>query len=129
MFEFTEDFLKLLQIALIVVGLLGVFLTFISYNITVVHSETEREAFVLGNAILSSSCITDGTKGLFIESKLNTVDPSCFKYYQGNIKINYEGLTKEFNLGGTAKGDTARFNALVKLGSGQIVNAEMVVTL
>lgn len=135
MFELTEDFLKLLQIAFTVVGLLAIFLTFITYNITIIHDEASREAFILGNSILSSDCITDGTKGLFIESKLDTVDPLCFNYDKGAIEITISetAQTWNFNLGDASIGATSPpFDVIVKLdvtGSGEVKIGEMVVRI
>lgn len=135
MFELTEDFLKLLQIAFTVIGLLAIFLTFITYNITIIHDEASREAFILGNSILSSDCITDGTKGSFIESKLNTVDPSCFNYDKGEIEITIPetAQTWNFNLGGSSTGAISPpFNVLVKIdvtGGSVVKMGEMVVII
>lgn len=134
MFELTEDFLKLLQIAFTVVGLLAIFLTFVTYNITIVHDEASREAFILGNSILSSDCITDGKKGFFIESKLDAATPSCFNYDKGAIEITIPetGQAWNFNLGDSSTGVTSPlFNVVVKLdaSSNEIKMAEMVVRM
>ena len=56
--ELSEDFLKLLQMALLVVGVLSIFFIFISYNFTVSSNEADREAYVLGDALLSEKCLT-----------------------------------------------------------------------
>ena len=47
MMELTEDFLKLLQIALIVVGVLAIYFSYISYNVIIDSRGAEREAIMI----------------------------------------------------------------------------------
>ena len=88
MMELTEDFMKLIQIAIIIVGVLAIFFTFIQYNILVTEDKAEREAITFGNYLLKSGCLTyDNTKSLFYEEKLDTIDQSCFNYHHGAVTI------------------------------------------
>ena len=130
----TETFLNLLQIAFIVVGLLAIFLTFVVYNVTIVSDESSRKAFVLGNSIISSNCITDGRKGVFLESKLNTVNKACFNADEGSITITVLGTGQNWNfdLGGSDQSSSPNFNVLVKLdvtGGGSVKIAKLVVKI
>ena len=87
-------------------------------NITIFHDEASRQAFILGTSILSSNCIIDNTKGLFLESKLDAVDPSCFNYQRGSITIRVPETAQSWNfdLGGPDPEVTSpTFNVLVKL--------------
>ena len=136
MMELSEDFLKLLQTALLVIGLLVIFLIFISYNITVIHSEAKREAYVLGDYLLASRCLvlTDNNnvaKGLLSEEKLDLIDPSCINYPNGEVEINLTDSTKYWNitLGPSGKDEKAIFAVAVKLKIGEIKPATMTVTI
>jgi hypothetical protein len=135
MLGLAADILKWLQMVFTVIGLLGIFFTFIVYNIIIIHDEASREAFILGNAVLSSDCIIDDTKGLFIESKLDSVDPLCFNYDKGEIEITIPetGQTWNFNLGGSSTGATSPlFNVMVKLdvtGGDEVKMGRMVVII
>ena len=126
--ELTEDFLKLLQIALVVVGVLAIFFSYINYNIIVEAREAEREALILGNSLLSSNCLTySDIKSLFSEDKLINMqsDPSCLKkqYPYGAVKVEqWQFEIGSFNLGGEAK-----FNVAVRKTTGEIKPALMTV--
>ncbi len=131
--ELTEDFLKLMEIAIIVAGVLSIFFTYINYNIIVSNKGAEREAFVLGNALLSSDCLTlNNTKGLFSQEKIELMvrDSSCFKYPYGVVEISVvDGSIPpwEFSLGGLKLGGEAEFLVLIKLNNNKNKIARMVV--
>jgi hypothetical protein len=137
MMELSEDFLKMLQIAMLVVGLLIIFLIFISYNIEVFHDEKQRSAYVLGDYLLASDCIAwedngNVVKGVLSEGKLDTVDPSCINYPYGSIEVE---LLEDIGKGPwvigmeDAEGERAVFTVVVKLTNGEIKTAKMTVTL
>ena len=134
MMDLTENFLKLLQIAVIVVGVLALYFTYIGYNVKVEARTGERSAVVLGNFLLSSNCLTYGdTTSLFSEDKINNmmVDSSCIKnsYPYGSVNINIIKSTKKwtFNLGTANVGGEAEFDVAVKMSSGEVNLAQMVV--
>jgi len=135
MLGFAADILKWLQIVFTVVGLLGIFFTFITYNIIIIHDEASRQAFILSTALLSSDCIIDDTKGLFIESKLDNVDPLCFNYNKGEIEITIPetGQIWNFNLGSSSTGATSPpSDVMVKLdvtGGDEVKIGRMVVII
>ena len=84
--ELTATFIKLIQIGFVILGALAILFTFIEYEINIYTSGRERELYIIANALMSSSCFTDGTKGLFIQSKVDVaVDDSCFKYPAGKV--------------------------------------------
>ncbi len=143
MMELSEDFIKFIQIGLTVVGILTIFLLFISYNVNLLHDKTEREVYVLGDYLTASSCLAsiDGNnviKGLWEETKLTTVehDPSCINYPKGMVNINLINCgthTKcnwdfEFSTG-TYVGTTANFTVAIEMNDGSIEPAKMMVTL
>lgn len=78
--ELTATFVKLIQIGLVIVGALAIFFTYIQYEINVNQNSIERETYYLGNALLSSNCLTDGTKGVLVKSKIENFDKTCFSY-------------------------------------------------
>jgi len=132
--ELTEDFLKLLQIALVVVGVLAIFFSYINYNIIVEARGAEREALILGNSLLSSDCLTySDTKSLFSEDKLINMqsDLSCLKkqYPYGAVKIELNDLTSKWqiDIGSFDLGGEAKFDVVVRMNSGIIKPALMVV--
>jgi len=138
MMELTEDFIKALQLALFVIGVLGIFFVFISYNITVEATNAEKEAFVLGDVLLSSQCLTvSNTKSLFSESKLEDmqIDSSCIKYTYSKVNVTLLDGSKiwSFRLGSSTSsvGIDARFIVLVQLKDPpyEIKPASMVVTV
>jgi len=92
--ELTEDFIKMLQIAFLIIGIMSIFLIFVNYNISVFNDEARRESVILLESLLSNNCLTvvrDGrpVKSLFSSEKLDQVvlDSSCIKYNYGKIKI------------------------------------------
>jgi hypothetical protein len=123
--ELTATFVKLVQVGLVIIGALAIFFTYIEYEIIVYQSSAERESYVLGNALLSSNCLTDGTKGLLIQSKLEFFDKNCFKY-PGKFKVTSPSFTKEIEL--MPKSSyiaNATFDASIKLDTGVIEPAKM----
>ena len=131
--DLTENFLKLIQIALVVVGVLAIYFSYINYNITVDARSAEREALILGNNLLSDDCITYGTKSLFSEDKLNNMllVASCLKkqYPYGAFKVELLDLTKkwEVGIGSTNLNGEAKFNVVVRTTTGEIKPALMMV--
>jgi hypothetical protein len=134
MMELTEDFLTLLITAVLIIGVLSVFLIFIYYNIIVNIDESRREVFILGDTLLSNLCLTDGLKGLFSEEKLDqlTADASCL----GELNIDYIAITIyetgeiwNIKIENTNIGRDARFDVNVKLETGETKLAEMVVVI
>jgi hypothetical protein len=132
MMELTEDFVKLLTIAFTVAGVLSIFFIFISYDIVVQHSAAEREANIVGDALLSDKCLTEldpngyAIKSLFLEEKLDNLQTSCIKYYK--IKFTIESATKswEFEIG-TPGEISATFDVAIKTLSGEIKPGELIV--
>jgi len=138
--ELSEDFLKLLQLAILVVGVLSIFFIFISYNFTVLSNEAQREAHVLGDALLSDVCLTytsdnKPVKALFTENKLDAAqsDPSCVKYPNGRIDIlildcgGYPNCDWSINIGPHDIGEQAIFHVAVRLDSDDVKLARMTV--
>ena len=118
--ELTATFVKLVQIGLVVVGALAIFFTYINYEIMVYQSSVERESYLLGNSLMASNCFTDGTKGLFIQSKLDFLQKNCF-LYPGKFKIISASFEGEYELvpkASYSEKPTATFDALIKLSSG-----------
>lgn len=94
MMELTEDFIKMLQIAFLVIGTLAIFLIFISYNISVYVDEARREAVILLESLLTDDCLVveengKPVKALFSETKLTAAvsNPDCIGYDYGKIEI------------------------------------------
>jgi len=135
MMELTEDFLRALQLALFIIGVLAIFFIFISYSITVYASDAEKRVFVLGNILLSSPCLTDSNvKSLFSNKKLDqmVIDSSCINYPDGSVSVTLlDGSTSWiFNFGTSTLGKKARFAVNVKnMTTSEIKPAEMVVTI
>jgi hypothetical protein len=101
----------------------------VEYEIFVYQSSVERESYVLGNAILSSNCFTEGTKGLLVQDKLDNFDKSCFMY-PGKFKVTSQSYIREIELvPRQAYTTNVTFNAAVKLSTGQIEPAKMEVCL
>jgi len=134
MMEITEDFLKLIQIAFIVTGVLAIFFTYIQYNIFVSQDRAEREAVILGNSLLSDDCLTySNTRGLFSEEKIENANPSCFNYPYGSVTIELlEDIGIEpwnFEVGEDVKlhGESEIFVAVKLKTTGEIKAAKMMV--
>ena len=130
--ELTSTFIKLVQIALMILGALAIFFTYVTYEITVYRNDVNREAYVLGNALLASPCLNNGIKGIILESKIAGLD-YCFDYPTGEIDIITQSFSRtvvlgaEPLLGGENK---AEFDIIVILeGTGQRVPGKMVVRL
>ena len=93
MMELPETFLKLIQLALIAIGVLSIFFLFITYNVDVISNQGQREINLLGNTLLSNSCLTDigdgkPIKGLFLQSKLQACSATpCINYPEGKITV------------------------------------------
>ena len=130
MMELTEDFLKLLEITITVVGVLAIFFTYIQYNIIVSQDEAERQAIIFGNYLLKSSCLTDGTKSLFLETKLDSATQDCFNYHQGKITIELLDETKSwtYQITNPLVGK-AEFIVSVRMTGGSIKPAKMTVEM
>ncbi len=134
--EFAEDFLHVVKPFIIVVGTFGLFLIFISYEIQVSQSKSGREVVILGNALLSSECLTEGVKGVFTEDNLDEMelDSSCFNYPYGNITVNILDSDQSWNfilgVGGISEHKVEEtFPVMVRLNTNEIERAEMVVSL
>lgn len=134
MMEFTEDFLKLVQIALVVVGALSIFFTYVSYNILIKTNEANREATLLGNILLASDCLTyQNNVGLFEESKLiaMSANSSCLKYPYGSVSIDLVDVIPsqnwDFEVNAPVLNGEENFYISVKLNDGKVEKALMVV--
>jgi len=134
MMDLTENFIKLLQIAIIVVGVLSIYFSYINYNITVEARKGERDAIVLGNFLLSSNCLTYGdTKSLFAEDRLIILqgDATCIgsKYPFGGFIVELLDLSSKWQarMGPNDLGREAVFSVVVRMNSGEIKPATMVV--
>lgn len=144
MMDLSELLIKLMQLSLMVVGILIIFFMFISYNVNVYNEDLEREAYVLGDYLLSSRCLTEMDnsnviKSLFLETKIDAVknDPSCINYENGNISIKILNCVPppncdwnfELKPGATYQNKSAQFIVAVKRTDGSIVPANVMVTL
>jgi hypothetical protein len=136
MMELSEDFIKLLQTAFLVVGTLTIFLIFIQYNITIINNEARREAYVIGDSLLGSKCLAETyyngvIKSLFSEDKINEMSSgsSCIKYidYEVNITLSDKSKTWFINLGLPKRGGEAEFIVAVKMTDGEVKPAKMTV--
>lgn len=134
MMELTEDFLKLLQIALIVVGVLAIYFSYVTYNVTVDARTAERDSLEIGNSLLSSSCLTYlDTNGLFSEEKLDSIqsDSSCLERVYSNFsaEVDLQGsVTKwQFSVGTPGSSGTTTLSVAVKMSSGEVKPASLVV--
>jgi hypothetical protein len=136
MMDLSENFLKLIQLAIIVVGCLAIFFTYINYNITVETSSSGREAVVFGYSMLSSECLTySNTQSLFEENKLASMqaDSSCLKkvYPYGYIEVNLQDMSEKWQIeiGGLGTSAETTYNVAVRLDSGEVKPAFMVVKI
>ncbi len=144
MMELSEDFIKFIQIGLTVVGILTIFLLFISYNVNLLHDKTEREVYVLGDYLMASKCLAsiDGSnviKGLLEETKLTTIESNspCINYPNGMVNVSLISCGArpkckwnfEFKPGATYIGKSANFTVAIEMNDGSIEPAKMMVTL
>jgi hypothetical protein len=136
MMDLSENLLKLIQIALIVVGVLSIYFNFVDYNITVQAKTNERQAISISNFLLSSSCLTfEDTKSLFDESKLDDQDGTiqCIKesYIEAYVQIKLDGSSESwsFDSGYSNTGDQSSTNVIVMTTSGAQRPAILVVKL
>ena len=134
--DLTENFLKLLEIALIVVGVLAMFFSFVSYNINIQDNSAEKNAIVIGNFLLSSDCLTySGTKSLFSEEKLDNMktNPSCLQmqYLFGVADVKLQDLSKSWpiEISSPSIGKMVDFSVVVRMNSGESKPATMVVRI
>jgi hypothetical protein len=127
--ELTATFVKLVQIGLVIVGALAIFFTFVEYEIFVHENSLERESYLLGNAVLSSNCFTNGVKGVLVQSKLENFVISCFKY-PGKFTVTSTSYSKEIELiPKSSYSQSVVFNAVIELESGDIEPAQLEVFL
>jgi hypothetical protein len=145
MMDLSELLIKIMQLGLMVIGILIIFFMFISYNVNISNEDLERQAYVLGDYLLSSRCLTEidssnnVIKSLFLETKINAVknDPSCINYENGNISIKILNCvppsTCDWNFDlqpeATYQNKNAQFIVAVKRTDGSVVPANMTVTL
>lgn len=136
MMDLTENFLKLLQLALIVVGVLAIYFSFISYNITIQERSVERDVMILGNFLLSNDCLTySDTKSLFDEDKLidktNTEDCLRQQYLFGLVDVELQDESEKWLIEITTPttGKKEEFNVVVRMNSGESKSAIMVVKI
>lgn len=133
MMELTEDFIKLLQLALVITGVLSIFFTYIQYNLFVNQDEAGREAIILGNYIMDNKCLTyQGMKSLFDEAKLDTADATCFNYPYGSFKVEFldVSVTKSWSimLYDMKRGSSAKFIvSVVMKDTGEVKPARLTV--
>jgi hypothetical protein len=128
MMELTEDFVKLMEIAIVVVGTLSVFFTYLEYNITVTQDAAGRESVILGNYILDNKCLTyEGAKGLFDSSKFDSVSASCFNYPYGSFTIELWDESEEwgFVIASSDAGGEAAFTVAVRMSDGEVKPATL----
>ena len=115
----TTTFFKLLHLAIIVVGVLAIFFSYIEYNIFIETRESEREALLVGNSLLSNDCLTyANTKSLFSEDKLNNIysASTCLKqqYPYGNITITLGSTTWIIEIEDSSLGGEASFPVMIR---------------
>lgn len=136
-FELSETFIKFIQIAILILGTLAVFFTFIEYEIIVAQNSVEREVQVLGNALLSSSCLNDGVKGVFTQTKLDimAISSACLKYSKGRMEVNVVSPPPELSSGWVIEfgpydiGEERSYDVIVRLNSGDVKAGSMKVIL
>ncbi|MBU3904564.1 MAG: hypothetical protein KJ906_00235 [Nanoarchaeota archaeon] len=154
--ELTEDFLKLITIAIAIVGVLSIFFIFIQYNVIICYEDSHKTAVVLGDTLLSNGCLVETDvsgypiKGLFLESKINSLktggEGACdIKSDAGTITIQLlENLDTEnlwiYTIGPSlgrvvstekcvAKDATANYVVAIKMIDGEVKLANMKVKL
>jgi len=139
--ELSEDFIKFMQIGLMVVGLLSIFLMFINYNVNIVRDETQREAYYLGDYLLGSKCLTltdsngNVIKSFFSESNLASATSTCINYPNGKFNVSLINCGTHIPckwglvLNPSLKGASANFTVAVLMNDGSIEPARMMVTV
>lgn len=135
MMEFSEDLLKILITALIVTGVLSVFLIFLYYNIIVNTDKSRRDVFIVGQTLLSNACLTDDSSRVFSEEKIKQLssNPLCLN----ELNINYititipdmVGKTWQIDIGNSDLERQATFDVAVKIDTGETKLAKMVVNI
>jgi hypothetical protein len=133
--EFSEDLLKILITALIVTGVLSVFLIFLYYNIIVNTDKSRRDVFIVGQTLLSNSCLIDDSSGVFSEEKIEQLssNPLCLN----ELNINYititvpdmVGKTWQIDIGNSDLERQTTFDVAVKIDTGETKLAKMVVNI
>jgi hypothetical protein len=137
MMDLSENFLKLLQIALLVTGVLALYFNFVSYNVTVQTNANDREAIILSNYLLSSSCLTySGTKSLLSEKSLTSMQSNskCLKdqNVHGTITVSLDSSSTAWaiNIGDYANtGSSSEVSVDVRTLSGETKTGKLTVKL
>ena len=127
--ELTATFVKLVQIGLVIVGALAIFFTYVEYEILVHYSSFDREVYLVGNSLLSSKCLTNGMKGVLIQSKIENFDKNCF-VYPGKFIVKTEEYSKEIELKPKPSYSINKtYDAVLLNNAGQIEPAKLIVYL
>jgi hypothetical protein len=145
MMDLSELLIKLMQLGIMVIGILIIFFMFISYNVNIYNEDTERQAYVLGDHLLSSRCLTEMDsnnnviKSLFVETKVSNVQANptqCINYEKGKVEIDILNCVTppcswSFDLkpSATYENKNAQFIVAIKRADGSIVPANMTVIL
>lgn len=145
MMDLSELLTKLMQLGIMVIGILIIIFMFISYSVNVYHEDTERQAYVLGDYLLSSKCLAETDisgnviKSLLSEARISAIASSpppspCINYEKGNIEIKcFPPATCDWNFNLTAnavyENKNAQFVVAVKRLDGSIVPANLTVIL
>jgi len=126
--ELTEDFIKLLTIAIGIVGVLAIFFIFIQYNILIGYSSAHRESLVLGDSLIINPCIVEldssgyPIKGLLSKKLLDNYAEGCMKYNRGEIKIVLEDepYEKIIKLGPNTGSSRTTYPIAIKMDLGDV---------
>ena len=139
MFELTEDFIKMLQIAFLVVGTLSIFLIFISYDVNVFRDEARREALLFLEGLLTDRCLAvvennKSIKALFSGDKLDNLEEDCIVYENATIQIELLDGTRAWSIDfGPAVPQkdikTEEFNVAIDMGAEGIKPGTIVVSI
>jgi hypothetical protein len=138
--ELSDDFINLVQLGLLIVGVLAIFFIFISYNFNITSNDANREAYTLGDALLSNEYLADENNGklvkaLFLESKLDSLVPTDINYPNGKVDITLLDCGSSptchwsITLGPYGKGGQAFFHVAIKMNSGEVKMAIMTVNI
>jgi len=134
--ELAEDLMTLVQIALLLVGVLAIFFTYVNYRVIVNSHEKEREAMILGNYLLSSDCLTYlNITSLFSEDNLISMknDPSCLKYPSFFVSVEILNSNPqqiwEFSKDISTFEGSSEINVAVRLNTGEVKQALMAVNV